>query len=131
MKYQNTWKTWQTNGGPQIWLVYIICLLQLVSATWRGLFGWNGRATNWAKWQGNKLGKMAGQQTGQNGRETKLTRMAGQKISSKRALSLRSKQKNCLTIRPLWIFVSFAKSDHTDLPKSSFVVVFISQISHK
>ena len=40
------------------------CLLYTVIAIWRGLFGWNGRATNWAKetgklnwleWQGKNI----------------------------------------------------------------------------
>ena len=31
------------------------CLLHTVITIWRGIFCWNGRATNWAKWQGNKI----------------------------------------------------------------------------
>ena len=52
------------NGGSRLWLVYIICLLHAVIAIWRAFFGWNGRATNWAKWQENKIGLI--------GREKKL-----------------------------------------------------------
>ena len=45
-----------TSVGPQLWLVYIICLLHIVIAIWRGIFGWNGRA----KWQEFKLAWIAG-----------------------------------------------------------------------
>ena len=34
----------------------------------------------WMKWQGNKLGKMAGKQTGQNGRATNWAKWQGNKI---------------------------------------------------
>ena len=47
-------------------LVTMICLLHAVITVWRAF-----------------LAEMAGQQTGLNGRETKLALMAGEKISSK------------------------------------------------